>query len=156
MLVNAGSGMGFGETTQLRTGITARALDLEHGEEGSRLLQESLFVSLVLLPAVYLLSMGVAWRRRAELRAKAGAFGLFGWWFPLVSTLAAAWVVVALVPVLYGVPLRTLGSFQPDLEVALIATAGTGVSLAVFRLGVVYSGPSDTAQSETADTPQTS
>ncbi len=140
VLVNAGSGMGFGETTQLRLGITTRALDLDYRGEGSRWLQKSVFVSLVLLPAVYLLSMVWAWRRRAQLRAKAGAFGLFSWWFPLLTTLAAAWVIVSLVPNLYGVPLRTLGLFQPDLGLALIATAATGVSWAAFRLGVAYSG----------------
>ena len=145
VLVNAGSGLGFGETAQLRLGITARALDLDYRGEGSRWLQRSLFVSLTLAPAVYLLSMIWAWRRRAEIRAKAGAFGLFSWWFPPLTTLAAAWVIVSLVPDLYGVPLRTLGLFQPDLGLTLIATAVTGVSWAVFRLGVAYSGQSDTA-----------
>jgi hypothetical protein len=113
--------------------VTVRQL---YRGEGSRWLQRSVFVSLVLLPAVYLLSMVWAWRRRAEIRAKAWAFGLFSWWFPLLTTLAAAWVIVSLVPDLYGVPLRTLGLFQPDLRLALIATAVTGVSWAVLRLGV--------------------
>lgn len=145
VLVNAGSGLGFGETAQLRLGITARALDLDYPGEGSRWLPRSLFVSLVLAPGVYLLSMVWAWRRRVEIRGKVGVFGLFSWWFPVFTTLAAAWVIVSLVPDLYGVPLRTLGMFQPDLVLAMIATAATGVSWAVFRLGVAYSGGSEPA-----------
>lgn len=37
VLVNAGSGLGFGETTQLRNAITAQALGLDYAAEGSRL-----------------------------------------------------------------------------------------------------------------------
>ena len=150
VLVNAGSGLGFGETAQLRLGITARALDLDERGEGSRWLQKSLFVALTLAPAIYLLSMVWAWRRRAELRAKSGAFGLFSWWFPLLTTLVAAWVIVSLIPNLYGVPLRTLGLFQPDLGLVMIATAVAGVSWAVVRLGIAYSGPDRNARVEAA------
>ena len=140
VLVNAGSGLGFGETTELRSGITARALGLDYDGEGSRWVQKAVFVSMVLLPVVYLLSMVWAWRRRGELRAKSGAFGLFSWWFPLATTLASAWVILSLVPELFGVPIRTLASFQPDLGLAMVATSITGVLWATFRLGVVYTG----------------
>lgn len=145
VLVNAGSGLGFGETAQLRLGITARALDLDYDGEGSRWLQKALFVSLVLLPVVYVASMAWAWRRRSQLRAKPGMFGLFSWWFPLLTTLVSAWVIVALIPDLFGGPLRTLALFQPDLGLALIATAVSGVLWAVFRLAVAYTGGSDAA-----------
>ena len=107
VLVNGGSGMGFGETTQLRKGITARALGLDYDGEGSRWSQKAIFSSLVLLPIIYLLSMIWAWRRRAEVRAKSGIFGLFSWWVPLVTTLVSAWVILWLIPNLFGVPLRT-------------------------------------------------
>ena len=70
VLVNGGSGLGFGETTQLRNGITARALGLDYDGEGSRWSQKALFIGLVLLPFIYLLSMIWAWRHRAEIRAK--------------------------------------------------------------------------------------
>ncbi len=144
VLVNGGSGIGFRETAQLRNGITARALGLDYDGEGSRLPQKALFISLVLLPFVYLFSMVWAWRRRIEIRAKSGAFGLFSLWFPLLTTIAAAWVILYLVPHLFGTPLGNLRLFQPDLAVALIATAVTGVLWAIFRLGVAYtdrSGP---------------
>lgn len=142
VLVNGGSGLGFGETAQLGNGITARALGLDYDGEGSRLSQKALFISLVLLPIVYLLSMVWAWRHRAEIRAKSGVFGRFSLWFPLLTTLVAAWVILGLVPRLFGSPLANIRLFAPDFGLALIATAVTGVLWAIFRLGVAYTGQS--------------
>ena len=144
VLVNAGSGTGFGETTQLRNAITAQALGLDYDGEGSRLSQKALFISLVLLPFGYALSMIWAWRHRGDIRAKSGVFGLFSLWFPLLTTLAAAWVVLHLVPSLFGTPLANIRLFQPDLGLALIATAVMGVLWAVFRLAVAYTGSTRT------------
>ena len=98
-----------------------QALGLDYGGEGSRLSQKALFVGLVLLPIVYLLSMVWAWRHRAAIRAKSGAgfAGRFSLWFPLLTTLVAAWVILVLVPNLFGAPLATLTVFQPDLGLAL-------------------------------------
>ncbi len=145
VLVNAGSGTGFGETTQLRNSITAAALGLDYDGEGSRLSQKALFLSLVLLPFVYALSMMWAWWHRVDIRAKSGVFGLFSLWFPLLTTLTAAWVILYLVPNLFGTPLANIRLFQPDLGVALLATAVTGVLWAVFRLAVAYTGRTGTA-----------
>ncbi len=145
VLVNGGSGVGFGETTQLRNSITARALGLDYDGEGSRSSQKALFLGLVLLPIAYLLSMVWAWLHREEIRTKSGISGLFSLWFPLLTTLVAAWVVIWLVPNLMGSPLRTISLFQPDLGLALIATALFGVLWAVFRLGVAYTGKSGSA-----------
>ncbi len=142
VLVNAGSGLGFGDTSRLREGITARALGLADDGGGSRPALQVLFVSLVLLPVGYLLSMVWAWRHRAALRAKSGAFGRFSLWFPVLTTGVAAWVVLDLVPRLVGAPLGTLRLFQPDLALTLVAVAVTGVLWAVFRLGVASIGRS--------------
>ena len=154
VLVNGGSGIGFGETAQLRNGITARALGLDYDGEGSRLSQKAVFVSLVLLPFLYVLSMIWAWRHRVAIRAKSGTFGLFSLWFPLLTTLVAAWVILHLVPNLFGTPLANIRLFQPDFGMALTATAVTGVLWAVFRLGVAYthgSGPARRASPNGAD-----
>ena len=142
VLVNGGSGLGFGETAQLRNGITARALGLDYDGEGSRLWQKVLFISLVALPIVYLLGMIWAWRHRAALRAKSrsGISGRFSLWFPLLTTLVAAWAIFSLVPRVGGAPISTIRLFAPDFGLALIATAVTGVLWAVFRLGVAYTG----------------
>ncbi len=144
VLVNGGSGLGFGETAQLSNGIAARALGLDYAGEGSRWPQKGLFIGLVLLPVAFLLSMVWAWRHRAQIRAKSGPFGLFSWWFPLLTTLAAAWVTLSLAPRLGGAPLGTIRLFAPDMGLAMIATAVTGVLWASFRLTVAYTGRSGT------------
>ena len=140
VLVNAGSGVGFGETTELRNGISARALGLEYAGEGSRWQQRALFVALALLPLVFLSSTVWAWFHRDALRAKSGAFGLFSLWFPLLTTLVMAWFFFFLIPKLFGASIGTLRLFQPDLALTMVASAVTGVMWAVFRLGVAYSG----------------
>jgi hypothetical protein len=142
VLVNAGGGIGFGETLQLRMGIAARALGLNYEGEGSRWSLQILFITLVLTPVMFVLSMIWAWRHRRALRAKSGVFGVFSLWFPLLTTLASAWVVLGLMPGLLGASFGTLNLFQPDLGLALIAMPVTGVLWAVFRLGVAYSGKS--------------
>ncbi|MGB7861221.1 MAG: serine hydrolase domain-containing protein [Acidimicrobiia bacterium] len=145
VLVNANSGIGFGETAELGNGITARALGLDYDGEGSRWTLRALFISLVLLPIVYMLSMIWAWRHRDEIRAKSGMFGLFSLWFPLLTTLGAAWFILWLMPNLFGTPLGNLALFVPDFGLVLVATAVTGVLWAGFRLGVAYTGKSDPA-----------
>jgi len=144
VLVNGGSGMGFGETGHLRVGISDRALGLSYDSYGSGWSRKVLFISLVILPFIYVFGMFKAWvgraKVRAKRRAKAGAFGLFSLWFPLLTTSAAAWVLLVLVPSLFGTPIRTLVYFQPDFGLAFVASAITGVLWAVFRLGVAYTG----------------
>lgn len=140
VLVNAGSGIGFGETAPLREGLTAGALGLDYDGPPSRWGQKATFLSVALLPLAFLLSIAWAWGHRGELRAKSGIMGTFSLWFPLVTTLGAAWVLVYLVPRLFGVPLSTLRVFQPDLALSMIAGAITGVLWAVSRLGLAYTG----------------
>ena len=140
VMVNAGSGVGFGEATPLLDGVTARALGLAWAGPPSRWSQKALFTGLTLTPIIFLLSMGWAWWHRDALRAKSGAFGRFSLWFPLLTALAGAWIIFALVPKLFGVPVGTIRRFQPDFALVLIASAVTGVAWAVFRLGVAYTG----------------
>ena len=142
VLVNAVGGLGFAGTTELRTGIAARGLGVDYDAEGSRWPQKALLIGLVLLPIGYLLSMIWAWRHRAAIRAKSGIGGLLSLWFPLLTTLVAAWAILVLVPGLSGSPLPNLVDFQPDLVLVLIATAVMGVLWALFRLTVAYTGRS--------------
>ncbi len=146
VLVNGGSGVGFGETAQLRDAVTATALGLDDPAADSGWARKALFIALVLPPVGYLLSIAWAWLRRARLRAKTGPFGVFSLWFPLITTLVAAWVVLGLVPGLLGSPLHTIALFQPDLGVVLIATAITGVLWASLRLSIAYTGRSSAAR----------
>jgi len=140
VLVNGGSGMGFSETGHLRVGISDRALGLDYDSAGTGWSRKALFIGLVVLPILYVLGMIRVWFDRAKVRAKSGAFGLFSLWFPLLTTSVAAWVLLHLVPSLYGTPIRTLIDFSPDFGLALVASAVTGVLLTVFRLGVAYTG----------------
>lgn len=101
-----------------------------------------------------------AWLRREQLRAKTGFAGGFSLWFPLLTTVVAAWVIVSLVPSLFGSPIDTITLFQPDLGLTLIATAVMGVLWAVFRLTVAYTRRSsrhrpDDAETAAEDQPET-
>lgn len=140
VLVNANSGMGFGVTGDILTGVAALALGDTPRSGGNHLGAKSLYVMLLVLPVLFLAGIATAWLRRDGLRAKSGAFGLFSLVFPLVATLAMAWVFLHLLPRLFGVPLVTLNLYQPDLAVLLVASSVCGVGFAVFRLAVAYSG----------------
>lgn len=151
VLVNAGSGTGFGETIELRSGIAARSLDLDYAGEGSRWSQKLLFLGLTIAPFAFVFSLAWAWRGRDEIRAKrTSGFGLFSLWFPVFTTTVGAWAMLWLLPKLFGVPLATLGAFQPDLALVLIAFSITGVMWAVFRLGMAYTGTRRPASSPSA------
>ena len=141
VLVNGGSGMGFGGTGHLRVGISDRALGLDYDAKGSGWSHKSLFIGSVILPIIYVLSMIWAWIRRSAIRAKrSNGFGRFSLWFPLLTTLVAACVIFSLVPSLGGVPLGTIILFNPIFGWAIVASAVTGVLWAVFRRGVAYTG----------------
>lgn len=140
VLANAGTGTGFGETNSLQYVLSAKAIDLDPPPEVGGWGAKATFVALVALPIIYLLCMVWAWRHREKLRAKSGWFGRFSLWFPLVMTLAAAWVIFSLVPNLFGVPFDAIALFQPDVGLVLAATGISGVVWAVFRLAVAYSG----------------
>ena len=140
VLINSGSGIGFGENTELLSGIATLGLGQIYEGGGSRLQQKALFVSLVIMPFVFLGSMIGAWRLRRGLRAKSGLTGMFSLWFPLLATLAMAWCFIFLIPQLFGVSLATLNLYAPDLVITLIAGSATGVMWSVFRLLVFYRG----------------
>ncbi|MBB5661097.1 serine hydrolase domain-containing protein [Brevundimonas halotolerans] len=140
ILVNANSGMGFGENVGLFSGVSARAFGRDGEDDGDRWGPKSLFLTFALLPVLFVIGAIVAWFRRSGLRAKSGVFGTFSLWFPLLMTLALAWVSVWLIPQMFGVSIGTLALYSPDLALLLAATAVTGVLWAVFRLGVFYSG----------------
>jgi len=147
VLINAGSGMGFGESAILFNGIAAKALGLDFVEAGAggRWSRKAFFLSVALLPVLFGLSMIQSWRLRTGLRAKSGLFGAFSLWFPLFTTLVLAWACVFLIPQLFGVSIGTLRLFSPDLALVLVASAVTGMTWAVFRLGLFYGGKSATA-----------
>ncbi|MER3389461.1 MAG: serine hydrolase domain-containing protein [Microcella sp.] len=143
VLVNAGSGIGFGETTQLRNAVTAAALELDYSGEGARWSQQLLYLGLILLPLTYLLAGAWAFLRRDRLRAKRedGFSGWFSLLFPILTTAVAAWVFLGLMPQLFGAPLATVALFQPDVALLVVTAAVTGVLWSALRLVVALSGP---------------
>ena len=145
VLLNANGGLGFGETADLQNGVVALSLGRDYGPGGSAWSRASLFGSLLVAPVIYMAAMVWAWRKREEVRAKSGAAGLFSLWFPMLTTVVAAWVLMWLTPRLFGTSLSSLALFQPDLVLVLVATSLLGVLWAVFRLGVAYTGKSTTA-----------
>ncbi len=140
VLLNANGGLGLGETADLQNGVVALSLGRDYESGGSAWSRALLFGSLLLAPVVYIVAMVWAWRRRDEVRAKSGVAGLFSLWFPMFTTVVAAWVLMWLMPRLFGTSLGSLALFQPDLVILLIAAGLLGVLWAVFRLGVAYTG----------------
>jgi CubicO group peptidase (beta-lactamase class C family) len=140
VLLNANGGLGLGETADLQNGVVALSLGRDYGSGGSAWSRALLFGSLLLAPVVYIIAIVWAWRRRDEVRAKSGVAGLFSLWFPMFTTVVAAWVLMWLTPRLFGTSLSSLALFQPDLVLLLIASGLLGVLWAVFRLGVAYTG----------------
>jgi len=146
VLVNASSGMGFGLTADLLSGIPAIALDDPYVSVGSQLSAKLFFVMLMSLPVFFVAGIVGAGLLRAGLRAKSGVSGHFSLWFPLLTTGTMSWAFLSLVPNLFSVPLNTLSLYQPDMVILLIASSVTGLALAVFRLGVFYLGRNEQIQ----------
>ena len=142
VLINAGSGLGFGENIDLFNSISAKALDMEYASDQGHWSRKALFAIFALMPFLFVIGMILAGLRRNGLRAKSGLFGAFSVWFPLFATLALAWTALYLIPRLYGVSIKTLSLFSPDLGLIMAATAVTGVAWAILRLGVFCSGKS--------------
>ncbi|MBB5717438.1 CubicO group peptidase (beta-lactamase class C family) [Stakelama sediminis] len=138
VLVNASSGIGFGETLPLRNGIAVRALGLPIPQPDGRWFQKFLFVAMALLPVIFVACMVWAWFHRRELRAKSGAFGRFSLWFPLIITLGMTVLFYWYFDRFFGVSLATLRLYQPDFAMVLEASAMTGVLWAALRLVLAY------------------
>lgn len=139
VLVNAGSGMGFGETGNLIHRISAYGLGQDYTPDQGIWGRKSLFLMYALLPLIFMAGTVQAWLFRSGVKAKSGAAGAFSLWFPLLMTSALAWISLSLVPSLFGITLTTLKVFSPDFSIALLASSTTGLVWAVSRLIIHYS-----------------
>ena len=142
VLVNANGGIGFGENAQLRNGITALALGRDYAGEGSRLWQKVAYLSVVLMPLIFVICAIWAWFHREAIRAKTDIAGRFSLWFPMAAMLAVGWVLLGLVPQMFGGSIDTMFLSQPDFAWAMVAAPIMGVLWAGFRLLLAYSGKS--------------
>jgi len=138
VLVNAGSGIGLGDTSHLRSGLSAKAIGLDYEGTGVGLAGKSTFYLVVLTPFIFLACMIWAWRKREAIRAKAGIAGLFSIWFPLLMMGVLAWSVFSFVPSAFGAPLSAIRVFVPDMVIAMVAMAVLGLVWAVMRIGIFY------------------
>ncbi len=140
ILVNSGSGFALKNGFSLQYGFIDRALGIEEAPDlpGSGAIW--MFGYVALAPLLFLAAMAIAWRERAKLRSKSGAFGLFSLWFPLVMTIVQAGILLTVLPMLFGAPLEAIHVFQPDIFLLLMATAITGLAWAAVRLVLAYSG----------------
>lgn len=141
VLVNTNSGMGYGLTADLLWGISTLGLGEAYQPIQTQLATQLFFLMLMALPLFFLAAIAGAWFLRKGLRAKSGFSGLFSLWFPLLATTAMSWVFLVLLPQLFGTPLGTLGLYQPDMVILLIAGSVSGFALAVIRLGLYYVFP---------------
>lgn len=149
MLVNAGSGMGFGETEPLIGGLTGLALGYDYAPAGGAFWRQFMLVSLVLAPVLFVICIIWAFRHREQLRAKsaskAGRASLF---VPLVMMAVMGVVLLWLVPSLFGTTLSSLQLYLPDMVLAMKATVVTGVLWALVRIGLSFGGSLETAIKE--------
>lgn len=139
VMVNANGGLGFADTWYLIGGVGARAMGTEHMDDGTRFGPQIAYLSIALLPPLFVLFAFVSWKRRARLRGKlANVAGMLALWSPLLAMGGLAWFVVVMLPKLFGGSLATLQLYQPDFAWCIIATAILAPAWAIFRLLLAY------------------
>ena len=140
VLVNANGGLGFSDTWYLIGGVAARALGLPHDDDGSRLGPRIAYLSVAILPPLFVLFAFVSWMRRSALIAKRESMsGKLSLWFPLAAMCGLAWFLIWPLPNIFGGSIVTLQLYQPDFALCLIATAILAPAWAVLRLALAYS-----------------
>lgn len=141
VMVNANGGLGFADTWYLIGGVGARAMGQTHADDGSRWGPRVAYLSIAILPPLFVLLAVVSWRGRLALRSKRNsAAGTIGLWFPILAMLGLAWGAIVLLPQVFGGSIATLQLYQPDFAWCLIATAVIAPAWAVLRLVFAYSG----------------
>ena len=138
VLVNSGSGFGYGSTAHLREGLIAWALGIEYDGGPAGLGGKASYLLLLLAPLIFLAAIIWALLKSDQIRAKSGFAGMFSLWFPLFTIAGMAWALLAFVPSQFGTPLSGIRAFVPDVWVLLIATSVTGILWAIARLAIAY------------------
>ncbi|WP_199698774.1 serine hydrolase domain-containing protein [Aurantiacibacter zhengii] len=139
VLVNANGGLGFADTWYLIGGVAARALNQTHDDDGSRWGAKVAYLSIAILPPLFVALAFVSWRQRSALMAKRGSMsGKLSLWFPLVAMCGLAWALIWPLPNIFGGSIATLQLYQPDFALCLIATAFLAPAWAVLRLALAY------------------
>jgi hypothetical protein len=93
----------------------------------------------MLLPPFFVLAIIWGWMRRREILAKrTNTAGLFSLWFPLAAMLALAFVLIAVIPQMFGGSIATILLYQPDFGAGMVAAAILAPVWALFRLVLAY------------------
>ena len=146
VMVNANGGLGFSDTWYLIGGIGARALGQSHDDDRSRVGPQGAYLSIAILPPLFVLFAVFSWRNRTKLRAKKDSrLGLISLWFPLIAMCGLAWFLIIILPRLFGGSIATIQLYQPDFALCMIAAAILSVAWAILRLLLAYLGKPGTA-----------
>lgn len=147
ILVNANGGLGFADIWYLIGGVEARALAQPHNDDGSRWGPKFAYLSIAILPPMFVLLAFISWKGRPALIAKRkDTKGKLSLILPLVAMLGFAWFLIWSLPRIFGGSIATLQLFQPDFAWFLIVSAIAAPAWAALRLGLAYF--SGTARSE--------
>jgi len=119
VLVNSGSGYGFGETRQLRYGLSAAALNIPYGGEADTSSKKATFIFLVILPFMLFFGMFLSWQKRKNSKSRSTFLSKVGLIVPLFLALAIAWVLLIIVPAMFGATFGAANVFQPDMGLLL-------------------------------------
>lgn len=140
VMVNANGGLGFADTWDLIGGAAARAMGGPHEASEMRLGPKIAYLSIALLPPLFLALSLLSWKGRARLCDKrASKAGQFSLWFPFFAMGGLAWFLIDVLPRLFGGSLATLRLYQPDFALCLTAAAILAPAWAAFRLIAAYS-----------------
>ncbi|MEL7189997.1 MAG: serine hydrolase domain-containing protein [Pseudomonadota bacterium] len=139
VLVNAGSGTGFGDTDHFRHAASALLIDVDYENREAGALPKMTFLLVTSLPVLFLLASLWAYVKRAKLAEKTQSwFGHFSLWFPLLTTSVIAVLVFAFLPQVIGAPLSAIRYFQPDMWLGILGIALLGPAWAIWRLVLAY------------------
>ncbi|WP_164931230.1 serine hydrolase [Erythrobacter sp. HKB08] len=149
IMVNANAGLGFADNWYLIGGAAARAMGQPHDDAGSRLGPQTAYLSIALLPPLFVLLALISWKGRASLRKKRESLaGKLGIWLPLPAMTALAVFLLEYLPRLFGGSIATLQLYQPDFAMCLIAAAILAPAWALLRVILAHSparAPAETA-----------
>ncbi|MBX7540235.1 serine hydrolase domain-containing protein [Qipengyuania sphaerica] len=137
VLMNAGSGLAFGRTGELRLGLTSEALGLEAPEAADATPFVIIFIALCVLPILFLFGIYRAWKRRHEPRRKS-RWRTIHFWLSILLALLLAWGFVFGIPASFGADIAATILFVPDFGWLSVATAVTAVLWALTTIGLRF------------------
>lgn len=138
VLVNAGSGYGFGITRPLRFGVSSALLGLPYAGEKT-VVQMATFISMLILPFLLLFGIFRSWQKRKNIKQRYSVKAKLGLYFPLVLAGLIAWALFVYVPGMFGVPYSAAAVFQPDMGfllaiVSVLTIFWAGIRIILYAL----------------------